>query len=343
MIFQSHSFHTHSCQIHSLIKKAVKPPHTIILYVHGTYATSDGFIEPMKTIHQIDPCIEIHALDLVGFGVSHITDKNEKKQVASLSCDEIVSLYSKYIKSYIDKCIGKRKIMLIGHSFGGFLTIHFAHAFPAYVDKLVLINPCGIFPMLGKYGNYWALFFKSNILYFLYRIIHYIGVLKFFPPHNIAHILCKKDNFGFSFVSRFIYCGLGVCQWKHACIDKVLHLYNETNICINFIYGENDFIIPWHQGKHLCHVCKDAHFFLIPQAYHIPYLENLNAFCESIYYILHTKKRTHVVKNNMRGSLVKYVLEKHCFGSFFPSVTEKIIRYQYDLFYMICSLTNYFQ
>ena len=71
---------------------------------------------------------KVYALDLPGFGESQLP-----KEVFD-SAD-----YARIVKKFIDM-MGIEGHILIGHSFGGKLSILLANKYPSMVEKMVLIN-----------------------------------------------------------------------------------------------------------------------------------------------------------------------------------------------------------
>lgn len=300
-----------------------------LLYVHGTSASACGFASTMIELTDGNSSTaagergfdEVHAIDLPGFGRSECTDIH---LIESLQTPEdIQEFYSDVLHSYIHTEMGTsdntNAPVLMGHSFGGYLCAAHVSRWPHDVSALILVNPAGIFPLLGDTGNYWALFFKAQLPQSLFRavcrcfprtrrMLH--GILDaFLQPscslssrifsHYYLELLCDPRVRAHAFVGRFIEVGWdGGSRWTRPAVGHVLEI--ERPLC--FIYGELDGLLPAHQGKAVQsmadllvkeeerHCCKDGSkeenkvvLHVIPGCGHAPYSDpaGMSAFCKS--------------------------------------------------------------
>lgn len=102
-----------------------------VLVLHGWGASIETVMPIVNTLKQNHT---VYAMDLPGFGKSQ-----EPKEVFGSFC------YSDIVKEFIDRLI-PGKLSLVGHSFGGKLSIIISSKYPEIINKVVLIDSAGIMP-----------------------------------------------------------------------------------------------------------------------------------------------------------------------------------------------------
>ncbi len=231
--------------IHSLVitnKKKIKKP--TLIWIHGIGGTSTFSFILSGLGEKLVEDFDIHAIDLPGFGRSTLEFNNYNK-------NELNTLFSEILKEYIE--INKlNDIYLVSHSYGCHVSINFIHKYPTYVNKLLLCNPAGIFPLLGTYGSYVSVLFKFGIPMFIIRLLNMFGLFLF----NVVGLFSKNKSKLFYwyyvqslsycdyFVSKFIDYSIFKARWNYPTINKLI----DVKIPISLIYTNNDIIIPDHQG-----------------------------------------------------------------------------------------------
>ncbi|CAK9442202.1 uncharacterized protein LODBEIA_P59450 [Lodderomyces beijingensis] len=114
-----------------------------IVLIHGYAASLGLFIDNFDELSKI-PGVKIHAIDLLGFGMSA---RPKFPSLPSSNKEEIYKVEDWFIDSLETwrKKRGIDKFVLMGHSFGGYLSCAYVlkHKGEA-VDKLVLISPVGV-------------------------------------------------------------------------------------------------------------------------------------------------------------------------------------------------------
>lgn len=259
--------------IHSIIcnnsqhesSKCKKPD---LLIVHGTMGSS---ISSIKMMDYLSHKFTIHSIDLPGFGRSYAC-----KTLLDMNNSEIIDFYSAILYKYISTHCSN-SVCIAAHSFGAFISINFASKHPDMVDKLILIDPAGIFPLLGTYGAYWAIFFKFAIPQVTCKILGFIAP---FIIHTVFNCLQKPQfydyffqliasrlAFAHFFVGRFIKITFLRSSWIHPTLHTLTHL----PMPIGFIYGENDNIMPYNQGVVFSKITyNNIPVNIIPGAWHSP-------------------------------------------------------------------------
>ncbi len=101
----------------------------VLLMVHGWCGSSEDF-RPL--ILALSPGARSIAVDLPGCGLSAKPD---------IAYD--LPLFIHFLAGFCDT-LGLDRFVLVGHSMGGQISVHFVSQFPARVEKLVLIDPYGL-------------------------------------------------------------------------------------------------------------------------------------------------------------------------------------------------------
>ncbi len=99
-----------------------------ILIIHGWGASSKSW----KIIKEIleNKNFKVFSPDLPGFGL-----EPPPKEVWG------TKEYSLWVKDFIKDNIGKKKFILIGHSFGGAIAVNLVNLLPEQVEKVILVSP----------------------------------------------------------------------------------------------------------------------------------------------------------------------------------------------------------
>lgn len=100
-----------------------------VLVLHGWGANIDTVL---SIVNLLKPYFKVYALDLPGFGASTIPTQVFGSED-----------YVRVVKEFIEM-MEIEKIILIGHSFGGKLSILLGANYPETVDKIVLVNSAGL-------------------------------------------------------------------------------------------------------------------------------------------------------------------------------------------------------
>eukprot|EP00039_Didymoeca_costata_P032473 m.37949 g.37949 ORF g.37949 m.37949 type:complete len:434 (+) comp9376_c0_seq1:382-1683(+) len=156
--------------VHSVIAQAQNPKgkeKEYILLVHGTMSSAavfTGVFDGLSEHH------EVHSISLPGFGRSE-----SPQNLGDLSVDEATEFWCNVLLRYMDSQ-GIQKALIVGHSYGAFLSTHFALKFPTKVTKIVLISCPGMFSWQGSYGAFWGFLFHSSIMTRIFRTAGRLGL-----------------------------------------------------------------------------------------------------------------------------------------------------------------------
>lgn len=232
-----------SVSLHALYIQNELPDAPVIILIHGTAGSCISF---SKILVECSKVAHIYALDLPGFGRSHFYDINHA--IKSDNC-----FYPDIINEFM-KQLNINQAHICGHSFGGYVAINFAGLYPDKVLQLTLINPAGIFPTLGKWGAYWACFFKLGLTNIISKIgrLGYILADLFLSLENryLYYLLAHPYGYGEKiFLRPKITISHHGAFWN----DPVFlpNRYNKIKCSVKLIYGADDTIMPAHQGEAL--------------------------------------------------------------------------------------------
>lgn len=149
--------------IHELfIENTEKPSNSVVaadqvkdvVLVHGYAASLGLFVENFDSLTRV-PGIRLHAIDLLGFGLS---SRPKFPKFGSETKEDIYQIEDWFIDSMEEwrKCRGIKRFVLIGHSFGGYLSCAYALKYnqnlinaatgisQRMIEKLVLVSPVGV-------------------------------------------------------------------------------------------------------------------------------------------------------------------------------------------------------
>jgi len=230
-----------------------------ILVLHGWGANIDTI---MPIVNLLKDHFKVYALDLPGFG------KSDKPEIPFNSQD-----YSRIVKKFMD-LMEIKKATLIGHSFGGKVSIILAVNHPERVERLVLIDSAGIPP-------------KRSIKYYLK--VYSFKTLKFI--YKLVFAWNKKEEKMEAFYRRF-----GSADYRNAdgvmrkTLVKVVNedlrpILKKVSCPALLIWGDKDEDTPIYMGKIMEKEIPDSSLVVLERAGHYSYLDDyfkfaavLNAF-----------------------------------------------------------------
>lgn len=105
-----------------------------MVLLHGYGGSSLTFIRLFK---QLSSKFTVHALDLLGMGLSHRKEFNSEWER-----EDVI----KYFIDSIEEWRKERKISkmtIVGHSYGGYIASCYSNKYPSRVERLCLVSPAG--------------------------------------------------------------------------------------------------------------------------------------------------------------------------------------------------------
>lgn len=223
-----------------------------VLVLHG-WGANINTVLPIVNI--LKDKFRVHALDLPGFG---------KSQEPNEPIDSFK--YADIVKEYMDN-MGIEKVTLIGHSFGGKLSIILGSKYPEMVDKIVLINSAGLIPRRGP--KYYFKVYSFKTLRFLYKNL-------FFWLKNEE----RMEKFYKKFGSTDYKDASGIMRKILVIVvnENLLPLLNKIKAPTLLIWGDKDTATPLYMGKVMEKEIKDSGLVVLEGTGHYSYLDDYQRF-----------------------------------------------------------------
>jgi pimeloyl-ACP methyl ester carboxylesterase len=129
--FESHILESRFGRLHYLLRDHAEPAGTLLL-VHGLGTSSSTWV---KVLPLLQGRYRIAALDLPGFGFS------------TLNGDRTFCTLQEHVEALaiFADAVGCTPVILLGHSFGGWISAFYASRHPHNVKHLVLVDTAGVY------------------------------------------------------------------------------------------------------------------------------------------------------------------------------------------------------
>lgn len=251
---------------------------TPIILLHGWGVDSDKYVETVKSFKGFNYKIIIP--DLPGFGKSDEPEEN-------WNLDNYVEFVNEFIVNTVrrEKGLGfvknilsnlgpkklvftenKRRIVLIGHSFGGRIAVKYAVKYPGKIEKLILTGSAGIkhpFNIKQK-----AIFILAKIGKKVFSLLKEarlpIGGLASFSRKFLYKAAKEKDYYKASPKMKEIM--------KKVIAENLTVVLEKINIPTLLVWGSDDMTTPLSDGKIMNEKIKDSELIAVDGANHsLPY------------------------------------------------------------------------
>lgn len=177
--------------------------------------------------------------------------------------------YVSWLRSQLEQLAGEQPVVLIGHSFGGQLSIRFAATYPQKVDRLILIDSAGIRDMRPlkrlKRGVFWLLA-KAG------RIFHSVP----WARSALYKLARERDYFEASPVLRQ--------TMQNVLNDQVTEDLHLITLPTLILWGARDQATPLFLGHCLHAGIVGSQLHVIPEARHSPHFTHTS---QTVGYINH--------------------------------------------------------
>jgi pimeloyl-ACP methyl ester carboxylesterase len=218
------------------------------LILHGWRGSSGSWIEVQKRISSEG--YKVISLDLPGFG----------KTPSPLTPWELND-YSTFVLDFIKK-LKLEKIILLGHSFGGRISIKFVSLYPDKVKFLILCDSAGI---KRKYN------FRQMLAFYLAQIGNFIFSRRFLrrfedTARNIFYVIIRQRDY--TKVN-----GAMKETFKKIVDEDLLPNLSKINTKTLIIWGGNDRAVPVEDAFLINKGIKNSNLEIIPNVGHTPNLE----------------------------------------------------------------------
>lgn len=239
----------------------MKLPPLVIL--HGWGLSGSHFVPLVRQLKRFG--YEVYAPDLPGFGKSKIPDH-------SLNLSD----YADYLDTYLKKNHLEHPI-LIGHSFGGRVSLKFNQLYPKVVRALILSGTPGFTPIPKK---------KLLLFIALAKIGRFLFGL---PPLNLFQDSVRKWYY-YVVGAREFFRAQGPMRgtFKHIVQEDLVSAMEAVSIPCLLLWGELDFIVPASIAHRMEHVISESELIIIPEKDHGVAYKNPVEFATYIDRFLHS-------------------------------------------------------
>lgn len=231
-----------------------------IVILHGWGVTMSG-----QKYSELKELLEkggyrVYAPDLPGFGTNPL-DK------AALHFED----YIQFLHTFIEKNIKVKKVVLIGHSFGGRLAIRFTKEYPKLVEKLILTGASGIPRPLPS--------LKKRVVYGITKIARPLFSI---PPLSFFYKLFRKGVYYSIGEMDYYKAGSLTETFKNVYRVSIVPDLEDITIPTLIVWGEHDTFTPLADGVLIQRKIRDSELVVFPHSSHkLPY-ENAKDFSKEI-------------------------------------------------------------
>jgi abhydrolase domain-containing protein 5 len=259
--------------INTLHIKSINKP--IIIIIHGFASGLATFANVYEKLYNI---YDIYAIDLIGYGLS-------SKPI--FSNDYILSetLFIDSIEAWRIK-LNLKSIIICAHSFGCYISVNYYNKYPDNVKSLILVEPWNFSEHRINSYSIIPIFNFINLLKILEPISYYLMfIISYNICKNISKNLINKYNIFnylyylnitstadigfFSIIDNFYY------------PKKPLQI-NNSELPLFIIYGKNTWLDIKSGIQFLQNRNKHTKLYIIPNAAHQVYAEQLQEFTSII-------------------------------------------------------------
>lgn len=223
-----------------------------VVLLHGWGAESNTFrylLDRLSDTHQI------FALDLPGFGLSEVPPN---------AWD--ASDYARMISIFYDK-LGINEAHLIGHSYGGRISIVLAARQPEKVNRLILVDSAGIIPPRTIH------YYLRIGLVKIGRLIRHCGTFGKGLADSIANRVGSKD---------YRQAGPMRATLVKSVNQNLRPFLPKIRASTLLIWGENDKDTPISFGKIMHDEIPNAELVILEGAGHFSFLDKPHEFCQFV-------------------------------------------------------------
>lgn len=260
---------------------------------------------------------QVYALDMLGWGLSS-RPKFQTKTIQGYENDDTHATEQVFVESleHWRKAHGIDKMILGGHSMGGYLATAYAEKYPECIDRLILISPAGVPDerdfdvkerIQGSSFSFRLFFGTASCLWslgvtpasFLRNLPETRGrkMVENYIRGRLPSITCPQEQ---RYLGEYLYTNAALPGSGEDCLGKILKpttfaykptLHRIPNLKVkhvSFIYGQNDWMDPLSGGVETWKRCQqmrregktvpDVHVYGVKNAGHLVMLENWQEF-----------------------------------------------------------------
>lgn len=221
-----------------------------VVLLHGWGAESGTF---QSIFDRLSNSHKVYAIDLPGFGLS---------EIPSEAWD--ATNYAKLLSSFLDK-LNIAKVSLIGHSYGGRISIVIAANEPEKIGKVILVNSAGLKPR--RTPIYYCKYLLSRIG----RIFRRLGSYGNRLADSIADRVGSRD-----YKQAGLMRGTMVKSVNQDLRPFLSKIRAETLL----IWGEDDKDTPLSSGRKMKQEIPNSQLVVLKDAGHYSYLDQTEQFLQ---------------------------------------------------------------
>lgn len=231
----------------------------VVVILHGWGVNGARYYEAKKILEKKG--FVVFCPDLPGFG----TNKTTK----TLTFEDYISFVWKYIQK-VTKTTKQKKIILVGHSFGGRIAIRFSSLYPELVKSLILTGASGIPQKLSV---------KKRIAVLATKVLKPIFLI---PPFSFAYKFFRKVVYYSIGENDYYKAGRLSETFKNVYKISIVKDLKTLNVPTLIIWGEMDKVTPIKDAKVIHKSVKGSKLVVVKNATHkLPY-ENAQCFAQEI-------------------------------------------------------------
>lgn len=191
--------------------------------------------------------------DLPGFGTNIL-----KKE--SLEFEDYVEFVRRYTVQILKQTKAK-KIVLLGHSFGGRIAIRFANRYPELLKRLILIGASGIPRPLPS--------LKKKIIYGVTKVVRPLFAI---PPFSLLYTMFRKAAYYAIGEMDYYKAGNLSETFKNVYRVSIADDLEKITAPTLIVWGENDTTVPLNDGAYMHRHIRNSKLAVIEGATHkLPY------------------------------------------------------------------------
>lgn len=229
-----------------------------LIFLHGWGVDKHSW---SPILERLKEKFKIHVLDFPGFGESVLTKPYRLIDYADFVVDFL----------RVEKV---KKIIIVGHSFGGRVAIKIVASFPSIVEGLVLVNSAGVKTKYGIKHYFWLAITKTGNFFLSLPFVR-----NFYPP-------VKKFFYKARTLEQSDYFNINNENLKKTFINIIDEDLSEDigkiNLPTLIIWGENDQMTPLEDGQIIHRLIRDSKIVVFPNAGHFSYLDEQEKFCQEL-------------------------------------------------------------
>ncbi|MEC9488056.1 MAG: alpha/beta hydrolase [Halanaerobium sp.] len=220
-----------------------------VILLHGWGGSIDSFAPVFNYLGQK---YTVYSLDLPGFGKSD-------RPARTWGSKE----YGSFLNDFMD-ALGIGQATLIGHSFGGKVSICLAAAYPEKAKKLILVNSAGL--IKKRPASYYVKVYTYKFLKKLLSLLPFTGEKS---SRRLQELFGSGDYRQAGEMRQILVKVVN---------EDLQPLLKNIKAPTLLIWGENDQATPPYFGRTMEREIDDAGLVILKDAGHFSYLDQLNQF-----------------------------------------------------------------